>query len=316
MRFISIIFLVLFLLPAINTQAQDDFIKQTINARFLEGDCATAEQLYTAWKKTSGKTDKSIEKKIDDCKKGIVPSDPRNRTITVKGVTFNMIYVEGGVFKPIKTEVDTDNCVLEYYYTGNQSKMENFYISESEVTQLLWRTIMGSDPVDHENRMSENGKGDDYPVYLVGGSAVDLFIERLNKATGLTFRYPTTAEWQYAASGGQKSKHFEYSGSDNYNDVAWFYNNSNLRIHPVKQKKPNELGIYDMSGNVAEYIPESTAGGASLTECGGSCFDDANCKKLFFIQAIPSEYEEIDDVIHILGPAPSVGLGLRLVLTK
>lgn len=99
--------------------------------------------------------------------------------------------------------------------------------------------------------------GDNLPVESVSYEDVKTFITKLNEKTGKTFRLPTEAEWEYAARGGKKSKGYKYSGSNNIDDVAWYYGNSNNKTHPVKTKRPNELGIYDMSGNVWEWCSDN-----------------------------------------------------------
>lgn len=124
--------------------------------------------------------------------------------------------------------------------------LSNYYIGETEVTQELWTAVMGSNPSYFTRDMQR-------PVEQVSWDACQTFITKLNELTGETFSLPTEAQWEYAARGGNKSKGYIYSGSNTIDDVAW-YNSSTT--HPVKTKAPNELGIYDMSGNVLEWCSD------------------------------------------------------------
>ena len=157
-------------------------------------------------------------------------------------VLFKMVFVEGGTFKMGSNNGDWDERP-EHSVT-----LDSYYIGQTEVTQKLWRIVMGNNP--------SYFKGDDLPVERVSWYACQDFIAKLNKITGENFRLPTEAEWEFAARGGVKSKGYTYSGSNNIDDVAWYYRNSNNRSHPVASKLPNELGIYDMSGNVSEWCQD------------------------------------------------------------
>ena len=167
---------------------------------------------------------------------------------SVNGVEFKMVFVEGGTFTMGATSEQGDDA-YEYEYPTHRVTLSDYYIGETEVTQTLWKAVMGSNP--------SYFKGDNLPVERVSYKDVKEFITKLNQKTGKTFRLPTEAEWEYAARGGKKSKGYKYAGSNNIDDVAWYYENSNNKTHPVKTKRPNELGIYDMSGNVWEWCSDN-----------------------------------------------------------
>jgi formylglycine-generating enzyme required for sulfatase activity len=170
-------------------------------------------------------------------------------SFTVKGVTFNMILVKGGTFDMGATaEQGTDAKADEK--PVHSVTLSDYYIAETEVTQALYEAVIGSNPAD--------SVGAELPVVLIEWGDADLFASKLSEITGRKFRLPTEAEWEYAARGGNKSKGFKYAGSNNLSDVAWF-NNIEGGSHTVKGKAPNELGIYDMSGNVDEYCADDYA---------------------------------------------------------
>ena len=126
--------------------------------------------------------------------------------------------------------------------------MNDYYIGKFEVTQALWVAVMGNNPSGFQ--------GDNLPVVWVGWEVVQEFIRKLNQKTGARFRLPTEAEWEYAARGGNISKGYKYSGSNNIGDVAWYDGNSGGKIHQIGTKAPNELGVYDMTGNVSEWCQD------------------------------------------------------------
>ena len=168
------------------------------------------------------------------------------KTFDVNGVSFTMIHVEGGTFTMGATSEMTEPHSWEK--PTHQVTLSSYYIGETEVTQALWKAVMGSNPSDF--------KGDDLPVEKVSWNDCQTFISKLNALTGKNFRLPTEAEWEFAARGGNQSRHTQYSGSSRIDDVAWYEDNSGGKTHPVKTKQPNELGIYDMTGNVWEWCQD------------------------------------------------------------
>ncbi len=171
-----------------------------------------------------------------------------NQTFTVKGVSFTMIAVEGGTFQMGATSEQGSDA--DYHESPVHSvTLSDYHIGETEVTQELWQAVMGSNPSSFSGYPQR-------PVERVSWNDCQTFIEKLNQLTGKNFRLPTEAEWEYAARGGDKSLNYKYSGSDIVGVVAWYDGNSNDRTHDVKTKQANELGIYDMSGNVWELCQD------------------------------------------------------------
>lgn len=173
----------------------------------------------------------------------------KNQTITIPGtnVSFVMIFVEGGTFTMGAT-AEQGSDAYSYEKPAHQVTLSSYLIGETEVTQALWKAVMGSNPSFFV--------GDNLPVEKVSWNDCQVFIAKLNALTGKTFRLPTEAEWEYAARGGNDSKGYKYSGGNTINYVAWYSANSSTNTHPVKTKAPNELGVYDMSGNVEEWCQD------------------------------------------------------------
>jgi formylglycine-generating enzyme required for sulfatase activity len=167
-----------------------------------------------------------------------------NRMIKANGVELKMIKVNGGTFE-MGAAKNQKTYAKEIESPVHKVKLNDYYIAETEVTQDLWVAVMGSNP--------SFLKKDNHPVEQVSWEDCVTFIEKLNQITGEKFRLPTEAEWEYAARGGHKSNGYVYAGSNDLDEVAWTERNSNGSTHKVKTKKPNELGLYDMNGNVWEW---------------------------------------------------------------
>ena len=180
----------------------------------------------------------------------------KDKEFTVNGVTFKMIPVEGGTFTMGATPEQQNPYSDEE--PAHQVTLSSYAIGETEVTQALWKAVMGNtiEQITKANGWKTYGVGDNYTMYYVSWNDCQQFITKLNNLTGRKFRLPTEAEWEFAARGGNKSKGCQYSGSNNISDVAWYDGNSSGTTHPVKTKHPNELGIYDMSGNVWEWCQD------------------------------------------------------------
>ncbi len=169
------------------------------------------------------------------------------KTITVNGVSFDMIWVEAGTFM-----MGSDTTISEERPAHKVTLTKNYYIGKTEVTQALWEAVMG----ENSSRDEGKNKGASKPVSGTSWNDCGLFLSKINTRTGLNFRLPTEAEWEYAARGGNRSCNYSHSGSNDLDEVAWNDDNSDFAVHAVATKKPNELGIYDMSGNVSEWCSD------------------------------------------------------------
>lgn len=205
----------------------------------------------------------------DDNGGGKGSNHPSKNSYVVNGVEFNMIKVSGGTFQMGATSEQSS-----FYYDKelpvHQVTLSDYYIGETEVTQELWKRVMGSNP----SGFSGSSK---LPVENVSWNDCQNFITKLNALTGKQFRLPTEAEWEFAARGGNMSQGYKYSGSNDIDFVAWNVGNSDNKTHEVGTKAPNELGIYDMSGNVWEYCQDwygSYSSSAQTNPTGPSSGED------------------------------------------
>ena len=238
-------------------------------------------------------------------------SSPSGNTITIpvkNGISIEMVKVEAGSFNmgatpEMQAPYEVEKPVHRVTLTNN------YYIGKYEVTQALWQAVMGSNP--------SYFKGDDLPVEQVSWNDCQDFISKLNAMTGKRFRLPSEAEWEYAARGGKKSRGYQYSDSNTLGDVAWYEGNSGSKTHAVGTKQPNELGIYDMTGNVYEWCqdwygsyssspqtnPIGAVSGSSRVDRGGSWFFTAkHCRSSYRFNLTPGYRLNF--------------LGLRLVLSE
>lgn len=175
--------------------------------------------------------------------------DLRNRDLifSVGGVSFCLKYVEGGTFIMGATDEQAEYAEKGEFPTHSVT-LHDYYLGETEVTQELWEEVMGYNPA--------NTIGASLPIENISWNDCADFIRELNNRTGKTFRLPTEAEWEYAARGGIYSRQCVYSGSDNAEEVGWVKSNCDGSTHPVGTRNSNELGIYDMTGNVCEWCQD------------------------------------------------------------
>ena len=182
---------------------------------------------------------------ISASKEGNNTPDTEILTINVKGVEFKMVKVEGGTFLMGSIWEEEQGIPYGYIYQNKyQVTLSDYYIGQTEVTQALWEAVMDNNP----SRFNGNNQR---PVENVSWYDCQEFIKELNSLTGMIFRLPTEAEWEFAARGGNKSKGYRYSGSNTARKVACYKEKGGTM--PVATKKANELGLYDMSGNVSEF---------------------------------------------------------------
>lgn len=238
----------------------------------------------------------------------VTPEEPETETYTVNGVSFKMVKVKGGTFTMGATS-EQDDAYDEERPT-HKVTLTDYSIGQTEVTQELWQAVMGENYSSHTGNLQ-------YPTDCVSWNEAQEFITQLNALTGLSFHLPTEAQWEFAARGGIKSRGYKHSGSNTLSEVAWYCENSDDYTHPVGLKKANELGIYDMNGNVWEWTqdwygaynsseqtnPTGPATGTSKVHRGG-CFNN------------DERYSRVSGKRHTYDPNfGSTGEGFRLAMT-
>jgi formylglycine-generating enzyme required for sulfatase activity len=167
----------------------------------------------------------------------------------IKSHLGEFVKVEGGRFNMGSPNTDTEKRDDEVLHPV---ELSTFFVQTTPVTQALYTAVMGKNPSD----FADDPFWKDIPVNNVTWEDAQAFIKKLNDLMGSHYRLPTEAEWEYAARGGNRSQGFIYSGSNDLNEVGWYWENSDKKAHVVTAKKPNELGIYDMSGNVKEWCSD------------------------------------------------------------
>ncbi|MBD5397246.1 formylglycine-generating enzyme family protein [bacterium] len=204
-----------------------------------------------------------------------------------------MVAVAGGTFQMGATSEQGDDA-YDSEKPVHSVTLDGFYIGKTEVTQAQWEAVMGTTIAQQRDKAGAfklYGVGDDYPMYYVSWEEAVQFCEKLSQLTGKTYRLPTEAEWEYAARGGQQADGTKYAGSNTIDDVAWYNDNSGKQTHPTGMKKPNGLGLYDMSGNVYEWCsdwyesnyyssspsvnPQGSSSGSGRVSRGGGWYNNA-----------------------------------------
>jgi len=313
-----------------------DYLK-IANDCFDKGDYECAKQNYTLFQTIDGRNMSAQIKNAEDCYRSLLiadeyfsdkdyekardrykivldknPKDPNarrkydlcvteltrfaNYSETTNNLNIQMIAVQGGTFTMGCTAEQGDDC-YDNEKPAHRVTVSDFYIGKCEITQAQWRAVMGSNP--------SYFKGDNLPVESVSWNDVQEFIRKLNSVTGKNYRLPTEAEWEFAARGGNNSRGYKFSGNNNVDIVGFHTGNSATTTHAVGTKSPNELGIYDMSGNVWEWCndwygsytynsnaqtnPQGSYSGSERVLRGGSCHREEITSRVSFRSSDPSD---------------------------
>lgn len=233
-------------------------------------------------------------------------AEANERRAIINSLVNNMVYVSGGTFTMGATSEQGSDADIDEKPT-HRVTLSSYYIGKYEVTQAEWRAVMGSNP--------SNFKGDNLPVENVSWNDCQTFISKLNSLTDKNFRLPTEAEWEFAARGGNNSRGYKYSGSNNIGYVAWYDGNSGSKTHPVGLKSPNELGLYDMTGNVWEWCQDWYGNYSSSSQTNPTGSVSGSCR--VFRGGSWSRHARFCRVSYRNNDTPGISydnLGLRLAL--
>jgi len=247
-----------------------------IESESLASSCANLAEilLNKEGRDTYSSFDASPRQSSRQASNNILPTNSvKNFIESAMGIEMTMVWVEGGEFKMGCTSEQSD-C-REDEMNIRKIKMDGFYIGMLEVTQAQWRVVMGTSislQKAKTNYRSFYGEGEEYPMYYVNWEEANEFCNKLSQQTGRRYSLPTEEQWEYAAKGGNTGKVTKYAGSNNIDDVAWYSKNSQY-THPCGEKEANVLGIYDMSGNVAEWCKDIYENSSMRIRRGGS-FED------------------------------------------
>lgn len=261
MRSIILFVIAILLSLGISAQNYDEYL-EAAKKHLQVGRTEKAISCYNVYKSMTGQINEEFELLLNS--KSSV--DKEMIIISVGNTQIHMKHVKGGNFKGRVPDLGVDcQRATAKEWTLYDLSVKDYYIATTEVTQELWEAVMGEPFSEYLQRLpsrvdylkgynlSAGGIGGQYPVYYISSDDAKEFIMRLNQLTGKNFRLPTTREWIFAESGGNESLGFIYSGSNDIDKIAWYKGNSNDKTHPVASKLPNELGLYDFSGNVKEW---------------------------------------------------------------